>query len=95
MAYRKTEGVVLRTTDYSESSQIVWLLSKEHGLIRLLAKGSKRQTKRSQGAFDALTRIALVYVPKERGGLHVAAEWQALDAFGGLRTNLDGLYSAY
>lgn len=38
----KTESVVLRTIDYSESSQIVTLFTRKHGVIAVIAKGAKR-----------------------------------------------------
>lgn len=38
----KTEAVVLRTIDYSESSQIVTLFTRKHGVIAVIAKGAKR-----------------------------------------------------
>lgn len=38
----KTESVVLRTVDYSESSLIVTLFTREHGIIAVIAKGAKR-----------------------------------------------------
>lgn len=38
----KTESVVLRTVDYSESSLIVTLFTRKHGVIAVIAKGAKR-----------------------------------------------------
>lgn len=38
----KTESVVLRTVDYSESSLIVTLFTRKHGIIAVIAKGAKR-----------------------------------------------------
>lgn len=38
----KTEAVVLRTVEYSESSLIVTLFTRKHGIIAVIAKGAKR-----------------------------------------------------
>lgn len=38
----KVEGIVLRERDYGESSKILDLLTKEHGIISVLARGSKK-----------------------------------------------------
>lgn len=46
----KTESVVLRTVDYSESSLIVTLFTRKHGIIAVIAKGAKRP----KGKFAAL-----------------------------------------
>jgi len=42
----KTEAVVLRTVDYSESSLIVTLFTRKHGVIAVIAKGAKRPKSR-------------------------------------------------
>ncbi|NBB77645.1 MAG: DNA repair protein RecO, partial [Bacteroidetes bacterium] len=38
----KTEAVVLRSVDYSESSLIVTLFTRKHGITAVIAKGAKR-----------------------------------------------------
>ena len=38
-------AVVLGRIDYSESSQILVLFTREHGKVRAIAKGAKRSTK--------------------------------------------------
>ncbi len=37
----KVEGIILSVSDYQESSRILQVLSREHGLIGLIAKGCK------------------------------------------------------
>ena len=37
----KIEGIIIREKSYSETSKLVTLVTKEHGVINLLAKGSK------------------------------------------------------
>ena len=39
MATEKAQGLVLRTTDWSETSRIATLWTREFGKIRALAKG--------------------------------------------------------
>ena len=36
------EGVVIREKDYGETSKIIDVFTKEHGLISLISKGSKK-----------------------------------------------------
>lgn len=38
----KVEGIVLGTTDYLENSKILNVFTKEHGLIGIISKGSKK-----------------------------------------------------
>lgn len=38
----KVMGFVVRTIDYKDSSLLVYLLTREYGLIGLIAKGAKQ-----------------------------------------------------
>ncbi len=58
-------------TDFSETSQIVGLFTRRHGLVPLIAKGAKRQSKKNtmSGPLDLLTSGEVVFVPaKESDG---------------------------
>ena len=44
--------ICLRKVEYSETSQIVALFAREHGIIRLIAKGAHRRTKAGASKFD-------------------------------------------
>ena len=48
-------AIALRTTDYSETSQVVHFLTREMGGVRLLAKGTKRPKSKSGGAIDLMS----------------------------------------
>ncbi|NOZ23676.1 MAG: DNA repair protein RecO [Planctomycetes bacterium] len=94
MAYCKSEAIVLRRFDYSETSQIAWVYTREYGKEKLIAKGAKRLTKNALGALDPLTHIHVVYLDRQREGLRTLTEWDLLDSFYGLREDLDRLYLA-
>jgi DNA repair protein RecO (recombination protein O) len=93
LAYCKTEGIVLKRTDYSESSQIVTLFTRDFGRLRGIAKGAKRPRKGLPNTLDLLNRVDLVFLRKPPGQLHVFAEWTVIENFLRLRQNLDKLYS--
>lgn len=42
MKIEKVEGIVFQEKDYSESSKIINLITKEHGVIGVIAKGSRK-----------------------------------------------------
>lgn len=63
-----TEAIVIKTWPYSESSLIVWLLGRECGSVRALAKGAKRLKGRSPEALDLFSQIRIsVRLPKGEG----------------------------
>ena len=100
MPARTDQAVVLRLSDYSESSQIVTLFTAAHGLVRLIAKGSRRGTrKRFATGLDLLEFGEVSYIPaRGEAGLGTLTEWVQRDAFIGLRRQLlrqyAGLYAA-
>lgn len=93
------EAVVLRLTEYSETSQIATLFGAEHGLIRVIAKGARRSTKqRFAAGLDLLELGAVSYVPPRGDAqLGTLTEWGQRDTFLGLRRELvrlqGGLYA--
>ena len=64
MADVTDSAVCLRCWDYSETSQTVSLLTREHGILRGLAKGAKRPKASFSGGFDPLTCGQLVAIIK-------------------------------
>src|SRR3712207_7995583 len=44
--------ICLRRTEYSETSQILTLFAREHGIVRAIAKGAHRRTKAGASKFD-------------------------------------------
>ena len=99
MPVRGDHAVVLRLTDYSETSQIVTLFTAQAGLVRLIAKGSRRGTRtRFAAGLDLLEYGEVSYAPaRGEAGLGTLTEWVQRDAFTGLRTELirqyGGLYA--
>ena len=49
MKIEKTEGIVLTETNYSESSKILNVLTKEYGLIGVISKGSRNLKSKLRG----------------------------------------------
>jgi len=95
----KTEAIILRTIDYSETSQIAWLFTRDHGRVHVLAKGARRPRSAFEGALEPLARGELVFYRKKRSdGLEIAKEFDLLDLHRGLRRDLArihrGLYLA-
>jgi DNA repair protein RecO (recombination protein O) len=93
MAFCKTEAIALRKVDYSNTSQIVTFYTLDHGKLNVLAKGSKRQTKKALDALDILTHYEIVFARKASGSLHTLTEWTVKNAFAGLSGELARMYA--
>jgi DNA repair protein RecO (recombination protein O) len=91
--YSKTMAIVLRTTDYSESSQILTLWSEEHGKLRAIAKGARRSPKSGGAGMDLLNVCEIVFVHKAPPALSIITSWQVVESFSSLRQDLNQLYA--
>jgi len=95
VAAEKALALVLRTTDWSESSRIATLWTREYGKVRVLAKGGRRLRSNFESALDLLTVCSIVFLRKSSGGLDLLTEAQVVRRFPRLRADLAALYSAY
>src|SRR5881227_2108359 len=95
MALEKAQALVLRTTDWSESSRIATLWTRELGKVRGLAKGGRRLKSNFESALDLLTVCSIVLLRKSSGSLDLLTEAQVVRRFPRLRADLTALYSAY
>src|SRR5947209_7953316 len=95
MSAEKAQALVLRTTDWSETSRIATLWTREFGKVRVLAKGGRRLKSNFESALDLLTVCSIVLLRKSSGSLDLLTEAQVVERFPQLRTDLPALYAAY
>src|ERR1700676_2816455 len=95
MAMEKATAIVLRTTDWSESSRIATLWTREYGKVRVLAKGGRRLRSAFENALDLLTVCSIVLLRKTSGSLDLLTEAQVVTRYPRLRSDLPALYAAY
>src|ERR1700720_4875466 len=95
MSTEKATALVVRTTDWSETSRIATLWTREFGKIRALAKGGRRLRSNFESALDLLTVCSIVFLRKSSGSLDLLTEAQVVRRFPRLRTDLPALYAAY
>jgi DNA repair protein RecO (recombination protein O) len=95
VAAEKARALVLRTTDWSETSRIATLWTREFGKVRALAKGGRRLKSNFESALDLLTVCDIVFLRKSSGSLDLLTEAMVVRRFPRLRTDLPALYAAY
>src|SRR6516162_10767599 len=86
VAAEKALALVLRTTDWSETSRIATLWTREFGKVRGLAKGGRRLKSSFETALDLLTVCSIVLLCKSSGTLDLLTEAQVAQRFPRLRT---------
>ncbi len=93
----RDDAAVLSRLDYSETSQIIVLFTREHGKVRAIAKGIQRGTKtRFAAGIDLLDIGHLVASSREERTAHLATvtEWKQTRSFLGLREKLFRIQAA-
>ena len=95
MPAEKALALVLRTTDWSETSRIATLWTREFGKVRVLAKGGRRLKSNFENALDLLTLCRIVFLRKSSGSLDLLTEARVEERFPRLRADLSALYAAY
>jgi DNA repair protein RecO (recombination protein O) len=91
--------ICLRIVEYSETSQIVTLLAREHGLLRAIAKGAHRKTQAGAskfgGGIDLLDLGLAVFTARPEKDLATLTEWELREGHLHLRKNLRALHLAF
>jgi DNA repair protein RecO (recombination protein O) len=95
MAAVKALALVIKTTDWSETSRICTLWTREFGKVRGLAKGGRRLKSAFESALDLLSVCSIVLLRKTSGGLDLLTEARVVERFPHLRNDLHALYGAY
>lgn len=88
MATIKDTAICVRHWDFSETSQTVGLFTREHGMIRGIAKGAKREKSDFSGGIDVLTRGEVVAISKPGRDLATLTRWSLDEIFPAVRINL-------
>lgn len=97
MALIKDIAIVLRRLDYSETSQVLVVFTREHGQQRVIAKGIKRATKNRAATGIDLLELGRVVFSMRQGkedGLATLTEWHQEDHFPHLQHSLPRCYAA-
>ena len=88
--YFNAEGIVVRARDLGEADRIVILLTPNRGLVSCVARGARRTKSRTGGHVDLLRHIT-AHISEGRSDLHTISQVETVNAFLGLRQDLDRL----
>jgi DNA repair protein RecO (recombination protein O) len=74
---KKDIAICIRTTDYSETSQIVIFFTKDTGKISAIAKGSKRPKSAFGGPFEIFSYGKIVFTDSNKEKLATLTEFES------------------
>lgn len=96
MALVHDRCICLRKSEFSETSQILTLFSRAHGITRVIAKGAHRRTKagasKFDGGIDFLDVGQAVFSHDAARDLVPLTEWSLREGHLSLRRSLRGIY---
>ncbi len=95
MSAEKTLALVLRSVEFSESSSVVTLFTRDFGKIRGLAKGARRPKSPFESALDLLSLCRLVFLRKSSDALDLLTEAKLERRFRPANGDLSNLYAGY
>lgn len=95
MMLKRLEGIIVSTVDYKENSKIVNILTKDNGLIGVLAKGSKKLKSNISATSNVLT-YGYFHLKSRDNGMFTLLEVDVIDSFKLIKSDLVKLnYSIY
>ncbi len=82
----RTEGIVLRRSDFGEADRLLTVFTPERGKLRLIAKGARKPSSRKSGHVELFCHSQfLVAVGRE---LDIITQAETIEPFQGLRETL-------
>ena len=95
MSTEKSAAIVIRMADFSESSRVVTMFTRDFGKVAGLAKGAKRLKGPFEAALDLLAVCQVVFIRKSTSGLDILTEAQLQKRFKPRPGELASLYGGY
>lgn len=95
MSSSKSEAIVIRLADFSETSRVVTFFTLDNGKMSALAKGAKRLKSAFEGGIDLLSRCRIVFLDRPSTSLNLLTEAKLVERFTPSPARLDSLYGGY
>jgi DNA repair protein RecO (recombination protein O) len=95
LSSEKSIAIVLRVVEFSETSCVVTLFSREFGKISALAKGARRPKSPFEAALDLLAVCRIVFLHKATDALDLLTEAKLERRFRAAGRDLSRLYAGY
>jgi DNA repair protein RecO (recombination protein O) len=91
VSVEKSEAIVLRTYNLTESSKIIVMLTPERGKVRAVAKGVRRTKSKFGSALEPITHVEVQTHFKEGRDLQTLSQAETRESFASIRSDLTRL----
>ena len=91
----KVEGLVLKETNYSESSKILSVFTKDYGIISIMSKGCRSLKSKLRGISNKLV-YANFYIYYKKDGISTLKDADVVDSLKNIMLNIENIsYDLY
>ncbi len=87
----KTEGIILRKSDYGDSSSIITIYTRDFGKVSAILKGAKSPKSKYGASGDILNRVELVFYKKEGRQVQTISQIDLVKHYQNIKEDLEGL----
>ncbi len=87
METRTTPAIIMRTREFGESDLLVTFFTPEEGLLKGVAKGARRSSKRFVNCFASFSLVSLEFGLRKRGDLYLLQSGKLIHAYPGIRSD--------
>src|SRR3954465_10541511 len=95
MSSEKTQAIVLKLVEFSETSCVLTMFTEDFGKVGALAKGARRPKGPFEGALDLLAMVRIVFLRKSSDALDLLTEAKLERRFRCGQRDLARLYAGY
>lgn len=89
----KTEGIILKRSDFGEADRILTIFTKHYGKMRVIAKGVRKTTSRKGPSLELFNHVR-IFVARGKN-LDIVTEAEVINSFSKFRKNLKKVALAY
>ncbi|MFQ5448992.1 MAG: DNA repair protein RecO [Nitrospinaceae bacterium] len=93
MGLYKTEGIVLRSINFSETDKVVTFMTEKYGKVKCVAKSARKIKSRFTGTLEPMTHLRLIYFGKENQELYRLNHADIFHSFYSVRDDFQKMYT--
>ena len=90
----KTEGIVLKSFDFRETSRIATFFTPDFGKVKGVLKGIRKDPKKFGSSIEKFSVNDIVYYQYRNSDIHLVSQCDMTDFFSGLRQDLERMTAA-
>lgn len=94
MAILKSDGIVLKSIPYGESSKIVTFLTRDHGKITMLARGARDMKSKFGGSLELFNLVSMIYYEKESRDIQYLSDVSIIEHYFEIRNQPERMFAA-